>query len=200
MISIGLGAELCQSLVAAAWHLKDTVDATASTHFALVGGAVFGGFAALHYWFPKMTGRTMGETMARISFWTMVAGTLLAFVPLFLAGSDHDQVVDAYKFFGGEGLGAYNLISTIGVLILAIGIVLTLANAVLSRTNGPEAGHDPWGGDSLEWFALSPPEPHNFDVLPDVRSERPMRDIREAIAARTAGSGERGARESQPVA
>ena len=63
---------------------------------------------------------------------------------------------------------------------------MTLVNAILSRVNGAEAGHDPWGGDSLEWFALSPPEPHNFDVLPDVRSARPMRDIREAIAHRTA--------------
>ena len=81
MISIGLAAEISHSMVAVAWRLKDTVDATAATHFALVGGAVFGGFAMLHFWFPKMTGRTMGETLARISFWTMVLGTLLAFVP-----------------------------------------------------------------------------------------------------------------------
>ncbi len=67
--------------------------------------------------------------------------------------------------------------------MLAIGIVLVLVNAILSREGGARAGHDPWGGDSLEWFALSPPEPHNFDVLPDVRSDRPLRDIREAIAA-----------------
>src|SRR5207342_2343034 len=64
-ISIGLAAEIEHSMVAAAWRLHNTTDATAATHFALVGGAVFGGFAALHYWFPKMTGRTMGETMAR---------------------------------------------------------------------------------------------------------------------------------------
>ena len=55
-----------------------------------------------------------------------------------------------------------------------------------AASTAPAAGHDPWGGDTLEWFALSPPEPHNFDVLPDVRSARPMRDIREAIAHRTA--------------
>ena len=74
MISIGLAAEIAHSMVAVAWQPAATpTDATAATHFALVGGAVFGGFAALHYWFPKMTGRTMGETLARISFWTMVA-------------------------------------------------------------------------------------------------------------------------------
>ncbi|HWC09409.1 MAG TPA: cbb3-type cytochrome c oxidase subunit I, partial [Solirubrobacterales bacterium] len=177
----------------------NTTDATAATHFALVGGAVFGGFAALYYWFPKMTGRTMGESLARISFWTMVAGILLAFVPLFAAGSLEGQVVDAYKFFSGEGVGAYNLISSIGTLILAIGVILTIANAIASREGGPDAGHDPWGGDTLEWFTLSPPDPHNFDVLPDVRSPRPMRDIRLAIAARSARS-EGAARASQPVA
>jgi cytochrome c oxidase subunit 1 len=198
-ISIGLGAEIEQSMVAAAWEVKNTTDATAATHFALVGGAVFGGFAALHFWFPKMTGRTMGESLARISFWTMAVGILVAFVPLFFAGADQGQVIDAYKYFDHTGVNAYNLIASIGTLVLAIGIVLSLVNAILSRENGPEAGHDPWGGESLEWFALSPPEPHNFDVLPDVRSAQPMRDIREAIAHRSS-SPERPARESQPVA
>jgi heme/copper-type cytochrome/quinol oxidase subunit 1 len=199
MLSIGLAAELEQSLVAAAWELKNTTASTAATHFTLVGGAVFGGFAALHYWFPKMTGRTMGESLARISFWTMVSGILLAFVPLLFAGADHGEVVDAYKYFGGTGVSAWNLIASIGALVLAIGIVLTVINAISSRHNGPEAGHDPWGGDSLEWFALSPPDPHNFDVLPDVRGTRPMRDIRDAIAHRTR-SRERPAPRSQPVA
>ena len=199
MISIGLGSEICHSMVAAAWNLKNTTDSTAATHFALVGGAIFGGFAALYYWFPKMTGRTMGENLARFSFWTMVIGILLAFGPLFLAGGEDGQVIDAYKFFAGTGVDAYNLIASIGTLILAAGIVMTLVNGILSRSGGAAAGHDPWGGDSLEWFALSPPEPHNFDLLPDVRSARPMRDIREAIAHRSARS-EQPARASQPVA
>lgn len=197
-ISIGLAAEIEHSMVAVAWRLHNTVDATASTHFALVGGAVFGGFAALHYWFPKLTGRTMGETLARLSFWTMAVGILVTFVPLFLAGGEHGQIVDAYKFFSGTGVDAENLISTIGAFVLAIGIVLTIANAIVSRSGGARAGHDHWGGDSLEWFALSPPEPHNFDVLPDVRSDRPMRDIRAAIDRRTRRAEE--AREAQPVA
>jgi len=198
-ISIGLASEVSHSMVAVAWRLHNTVDATAATHFALVGGSVFGGFAALYYWYPKLTGRTMGETLARISFWTMAVGTLIAFVPLFLAGTDHDQVVDAYKFFSGTGVGTENLIATIGAFVLAIGILLTLANAIVSRSGGARAGHDQWGGDSLEWFALSPPEPHNFDVLPDVRSARPMQDVREAIAHSTARA-DAAPRETQPVA
>jgi len=198
-ISVGLASELSHSMVAAAWQLKNTTDATAATHFALVGGGVFGGFAALHYWFPKMTGRTMGETLARISFWTTALGLLLAFVPLFFAGGLEGQVIDAYKFYDGDGVNAYNLIASIGSFVLAIGIILTLVNAIQSRANGAEAGHDPWRGESLEWFALSPPDPHNFDVLPDVRSTHPMRDIRAAIANRTARR-EAPAPERQPVA
>jgi cytochrome c oxidase subunit 1 len=198
-ISIGLASEISHSLIAGAWRLQHTTDSTAATHFALVGGAVFGGFAALHWWFPKMTGRTMGESLARISFWTMALGTLLAFTPLFLAGGVEGQVIDAYKFFDATGVNAYNLIATIGAFVLGAGILMTLVNAILSRNAGPEAGHDPWGADSLEWLALSPPEPHNFDLLPDVRSARPMRDIREAVAHSTSRA-ERPAPQSQPVA
>ncbi|HET8814456.1 MAG TPA: cbb3-type cytochrome c oxidase subunit I [Solirubrobacterales bacterium] len=199
-ISVGLAAELCHSLVAAAWQLKNTTDATAATHFALIGGSVFGGFAALHYWFPKMTGRTMGESLGRISFWTILLGLLLGFVPLFFAGAHEGQVIDAYKYFDGGGVSGYNLVASIGVLILFVGILLVLVNAITSRGNGPEAGHDPWGGTTLEWFALSPPEAHNFDVLPDVRSAEPLRDIRVAIDHRTRRSDQAAARETQPVA
>jgi heme/copper-type cytochrome/quinol oxidase subunit 1 len=142
----------------------------------------------------------MGESLARISFWTILIGLLLGFVPLFFAGAGEGQVIDAYKYFDNTGVTAYNVIASIGVFVLFVGILLTILNAIFSRTNGPEAGHDPWGGDTLEWFTLSPPEPHNFDVLPDVRSPRPLRDIREAIGHRTRRSQEAAARESQPVA
>ncbi len=195
-ISVGLASEISHSMVALGWRLQHTTDSTAATHFALGGGAVLGGFAALHWWFPKMTGRTMGETLARFSFWTIALGLLLTFGPLFLAGGVEGQVIDAYKFFDGTDVSGYNLLATIGAFVLTAGILMTLANAILSREGGAPAGHDAWGGDSLEWFALSPPDPHNFDLLPDVRSPRPMRDIREAISRRSAAE----ARESQPVA
>src|ERR1700742_3880992 len=199
-ISLGLAAELQQSLVGAAFYLKNTTDSTAATHFALIGGAVFGGFAALHYWFPKMTGRTMGEQLGRLSFWTLSLGTLLTFVPMALAGWEEGQVADAYKFFNHTGVNFYNLLSSIGMLILLIGVILILTNAVASIKGGARAAHDPWKGSTLEWFALSPPPVHNFDVRPDVRTDRPLDDIRAAIAKRAEQTEERAARESQPVA
>jgi heme/copper-type cytochrome/quinol oxidase subunit 1 len=200
LLSVGLAAELQQSMVAAAWQLKNTTDATAATHFALIGGGIFGGFAALHYWYPKITGRLMGEYLARISFWILVVGVVLTFVPMFFAGQVSGQVVDAYKYFGGTGVSFWNFLSTIGAFVIFLGLLLELVNAITSRTGGAEAGHDPWGGSTLEWFTLSPPDPHNFDVLPDVRSDRPMDDIREAVARRTARREADAARERQPVA
>jgi heme/copper-type cytochrome/quinol oxidase subunit 1 len=200
MISLGLAAEMQQSLVGAAFYLKNTTASTAATSFALIGGGVFGGFAALHYWFPKITGRAMGEQLGRISFAVTALGTLLTFVPMALAGWEQDQVVDAYKFFNHTGVNFYNLLASIGVLILFIGITLILINAVASVKGGARAGHDPWGGDTLEWFTVSPPPVHNFDVQPDVRSARPLRDIRAAIAARAHEAEQRASRESQPVA
>ncbi len=197
MIVLGLAGELGHVSVAVAWQLQNTTDATASTHYALIGGALLGGLAALHYWFGKITGRTLGESLGRISFWTILIGLNVSFLPLVLAGLQ-GQVVDAYKYFAGTGVSDYNLIATIGAWVLALGIVLALTNVLLSLRSGVRAGHDPWGGTSLEWFALSPPPEHNFDVLPDVRGPEPLRDIRDAVERPSAPAHE--AAESQPVA
>ena len=142
----------------------------------------------------------MGEQLGRLSFWTLAAGSLLAFVPMALAGWEEDQVVDAYKFFNHTGVNFYNLLSSIGVLVLFFGVTLVLINAVASIKGGARAGHDPWKGDTLEWFTLSPPPVHNFDVQPDVRSDRPLQDIRAAVARRARDVEERAAAQSHSVA
>ncbi|MFA9399617.1 MAG: cbb3-type cytochrome c oxidase subunit I [Acidobacteriota bacterium] len=196
--SIGLIVEVSQSTIAVGSQLQHTYDAWAATHFALIGFAVFGGFAAISYWYPKMTGRQLNEDRSRISFRVMLAGTFIALVPLFGAGVE-GQVTDAYRFFSSQDLGIYNLIASIGTLILFIGVVLAIGNLLKSRTEEPVATPDPWRGASLEWLTLSPPEAHNFDVLPDVRSTQPMRDIREALERRDA-EAEEPAGDPQPVA
>jgi heme/copper-type cytochrome/quinol oxidase subunit 1 len=198
LASIGLAAEVAQSTIAVGTQLQHTYDAWAATHFALVGFAVFGGFAAVSYWYPKITGRMLNEDRAKISFGVMFAGTLIALLPLFGAGVE-GQVTDAYRYTGGEGYDVYNLISAVGTLILFIGIVLAIGNLIKSRTEERVALPDPYRGDTLEWLALSPPAAHNFDVLPDVRGTQPMRDIREALARRDAEAGAT-AEEPQPVA
>jgi heme/copper-type cytochrome/quinol oxidase subunit 1 len=183
-MSVGLAGELAQSVIPVGWLLGNSMAAWQDTHLALGGGALFGGFAGLYYWFPKFTGRTMGEGLGQISFWSMLVGLYLLTVPMFFAGLE-GQPVDVSEYFDGSGLFGWNLVASLGSFVLAVGILLTLINAAVSVRAGAGAGHDPWGGTTLEWFALSPPPEHNFDLVPDVRSSEPLLDIREAIRART---------------
>ena len=88
----------------------------------------------------------------------------------------------------------------LGAVVLAIGIVASLANAAISAGSGNRAGPDPWRGDTLEWLATSPPPPHNFDVVPDVRSDEPMRDVRDAVERRQAPDRTARAASGEPVA
>lgn len=179
----GLAGELMYSVVPVGWQLDNTTAAQASTAFVLVGGAVLGGFAAFHYWYPKITGRMMGEGLGRAAFWTILLGIHVYVWPMILAGLK-GQPVDIQRFYADLGLSGYNLVASIGAFILFIGIVIGAANAAYSYRNGRRTGHDPWAGATLEWFALSPPPLHNFDAVPDVRSPEPLRDIREAIRER----------------
>jgi heme/copper-type cytochrome/quinol oxidase subunit 1 len=194
-LSFGLILELIQSVIPVNWLLADTTASTAASGYVLVGGAVLGGLAGLHYWFPKMTGRVMGEGLGKSSATLIVVGAHVTFIPLFLAGVEGQQV-DIFKFFEASdainamSLNAYNLIATIGAFVLSLGVLLSIVNAYLSVKGGVRAGHDPWGGETLEWFATSPPPPHNFDVVPDVRSDEPLRDIREAVGRRDASRAE----------
>jgi heme/copper-type cytochrome/quinol oxidase subunit 1 len=203
-LSFGLILELIQSVIPVNWLLADTTASTAASGYVLVGGPVLAGFAALHYWFPKITGRVMGEALGRSSAVLIVLGAHLTFIPLFLAGLEGQQV-EIFKFFESSdainsmSLDAYNLIATIGAFVLSIGLVLSIVNAYASLKNGVRTGPDPWGGETLEWFATSPPPPHNFDVVPDVRSDEPLRDIREAVRRRDA-SRATSAETREPVA
>ena len=180
---IGLTGELAQSVIPVGWQVANTGVAWGDTHFALIGAGVLGGFAGLHYWFPKLSGRLMGESLARISFWTIVVGGLLLMVPTQIAGLE-GMPTDVSKFYADTGMSLANAIATIGSVIFAIGFLATMANAASSLTRGVEVGPDPWGGSTLEWFTLSPPPAHNFDLVPDVRSAEPLLDIREAIRSR----------------
>jgi heme/copper-type cytochrome/quinol oxidase subunit 1 len=204
-LSFGLAGELMHAVIPVNWLLADTADATAVTGYVFVGGPVLGGLAALYYWFPKITGRTMGEGLARFSLLLIIVGVHLTLIPMALAGLD-GQPVDVYKYFEVGSLDIYNLLTTIGAFVLVAGITVSLLNAYVSVRGGARAGHDPWHADTLEWLTLSPPPPHNFDVVPDVRSDEPLRDIREAVRQHEAAEPKREAEtsgepsETEPVA
>jgi heme/copper-type cytochrome/quinol oxidase subunit 1 len=183
-LTIGLAGELAYSVIPVGWQLGNTTAAQGDTIAVFVGGSVLAGFAGLHYWFPKLTGRLMGEGLGKSALALILVGLYVFELMAFFAGLK-GQPVDIYKFFGGSGLDGFNLVASIAAFVMAIGILLELANAAYSYGGGVRAGHDPWGGATLEWFALSPPPEHNFDAVPDVRSAEPLHDIRRAIQDRT---------------
>jgi cytochrome c oxidase subunit 1 len=159
------------------YHAHDSYILIAHFHFTLFGGTVFGLFAAIYFWFPKVTGRMLGEGLGRAQAILMFAGGLITFLPMFVLGQEGmpRQVADYAPFRGWETL---NLISTIGSFTIFVGLVLFLINVVRSLRGGAPAGPDPWEGQSLEWITPSPPPRHNFDGLPPVTSYAPLMDLR----------------------
>jgi cytochrome c oxidase subunit I len=167
------------------WQLHDTYFVVAHMHYVLFGGSVFGIFAGLYYWFPKMTGRLMSEGLGKLSFWIMFVGFNLTFLIQHSAGLS-GMPRRIYWYPESAGWEVFNLISTIGSFLLGIGVMITLVNAAISIRRGRRAGNDPWQANTLEWFTPSPPPENNFDVIPRVRSVEPMKDIRREILEREA--------------
>lgn len=179
----GLIGEMTQAVIPVGKLVAGTATAWADTHAAMIGAGVLGLFAGLYYWFPKITGRRMGETLGSISLGMIFLGALMLIIPMQMAGME-GMPSDVYKFYSDGALDALNVIASIGSFIFIIGFLLTMANAAVSYSRGVRTGPDPWGGSSLEWFAPSPPPTYNFDLVPDVRSAEPLDDIRKAIEER----------------
>lgn len=187
-MSFGLAGELSYSVIPVGWQLANTTASQGDTLYVLAGGAVFGGFAALHYWLPKMTGRGVGEGIPRAALVMMFTGLNLFALAMFFAGLEGQQV-DIFRYPEDVGLSTLNLVASLAAFLFVIGAFLELGSLAHSYRNGRATGHDPWGGATLEWFALSPPPPHNFDAVPDVRSSEPLLDIRDAVRRGTGGDG-----------
>jgi cytochrome c oxidase subunit 1 len=166
------------------WQVNETYFVVAHLHFVLMGGAVMTIFAAIYYWFPKMTGRMLGERLGRVSFALMFLGILTTFLIQHVIGLD-GMPRRVYEYDNVGHLELYNQISTVGAFIIALGVLTTIVNVTRSLKVGVVAGPDPWKGNTLEWFTTSPPPANNFDVIPRVRSAEPMKDIRREVERRS---------------
>ncbi len=158
------------------WQTTDSYFVVAHFHYVLFGGTFFAVLAATYYWYPKFTGRLLSARLGKWIFWLSIIGfNGTFFVQHFLGLMGMPRRVYTYPAL--PYWGSLNLISTIGAFILGFSVLLLLWDIFRSRRSGQLAGDNPWQAWTLEWATSSPPQEHNFDRVPPVRSRRPLWDL-----------------------
>ncbi|MGI8413601.1 MAG: cytochrome c oxidase subunit I [Solirubrobacteraceae bacterium] len=156
-------------------QVEDSYYIVAHFHFVIFGAAVFPILGGMYYWFPKLTGRMYYERVGKASFWLTFVGTMITFFPMHILGIQ-GMPRRIYTYPSGAGWTFLNALESVGAYLLASGLVLIVANLVTSYFKGEIVGENPFGGDTLEWAASSPPAPYNFAVIPTVSSAYAMWD------------------------
>ena len=146
---------------------QDTYFIIAHIHYVLFGGSIVALLAGVYYWFPKVTGRLMDETVGKINFWLMFIGMNIAFFPMHFLGLD-GMPRRIYTYDSDMGWNLWNLVSSIGALLVALSVLVFMINAIRSYKKGEVAGADPWDARTLEWSIPSPPPEYNFAQIPTV--------------------------------
>jgi len=159
------------------WQVSASYFVVAHFHYVLVGAIVFALFGAFYYWYPKMTGRMMSETLGKWHFWLFLIGFHLTFDFMHIPGL-LGMPRRIYTYDAARGWGMWNLIVSIGVIFQIIGVGCFVFNMVRSYFRGKIAGHDPWDAWTLEWAAPSPPPSYNFAIEPTIHSRRPLWDLK----------------------
>jgi cytochrome o ubiquinol oxidase subunit 1 len=172
--TVGGAAGVLMSIPAVDFQIHNSLFLVAHFHTMIIGGVIFGAFAALTYWFPKFTGFRLNEFLGKCAFWCWLGGFLLAFVPLYILGlMGATRRLDHYD--PSMGWQWLFIVAGLGILLILLGIgfqLLQVGYSIWDHKKHPKpAESDPWGGRTLEWATSSPPKEYNFAVIP-AASER----------------------------
>jgi cytochrome c oxidase subunit 1 len=152
----------------------DTYYIVAHFHYVIFGGAVLGLFSGLYYWWPKVFGRLLNEKWGKWNFWFMIIGMNMTFGPMHILGLQGQPRrmyvwTDERSGDGFFNLGFWNLVASLGTVVIILGVLFFFINVAVSRKN-PPAPADPWDARSVEWLTTNPPKEHNFDRTPTVHA------------------------------
>jgi cytochrome c oxidase subunit I len=159
------------------YQLTDSYFVVGHFHWVIIGGVLFGLFAGLYYWYPKVTGRMYSERLARWHFWLFLIGFFLTFGPMHIAGI-LGMPRRIFTYQADRPWQLWNVLTGIGALIQAPSYLIFAWNFLSSLFYGAPSGDDPWNAWTLEWASTSPPPVYNFETIPRVRSRRPLWDLK----------------------
>jgi cytochrome c oxidase subunit I+III len=153
----------------------DTFFVVAHLHYVLLGGGIMPLFGAFYFWFPKMTGRLLSQTLGKWHFWLFVIGVNVTFFPMHILGLE-GMPRRIYTYLAPTGWGPLNLVASIGAVTIATSVLLFVINVINSMRRAGDAGANPWSSSGLEWAIASPPPSYNFLYAPVVESRHPLWD------------------------
>jgi cytochrome c oxidase subunit 1 len=159
------------------FQVSDSYFVVGHFHWVLIGGTLFGVFAGIHYWFPKVTGRMLSERLAKWQFWLLLVGFILTFGPMHVSGI-LGMPRRIYTYGADRPWELLNQITTLGAFLQSPSYLIFVINIFWSLRYGKLAGPDPWDAWTLEWATTSPPPSYNFEQVPIVRSRRPLWDAK----------------------
>jgi cytochrome c oxidase subunit 1 len=166
------------------WQLGNSYFVVAHFHFVLVGAILYMIFAAFYYWYPKMFGRLLNETLGKWHFWLFTIGFHLTFDTMHIPGV-LGMPRRIYTYEADRGWGMWNMVETVGMVFQVAGLLCFVWNVIQAYRHGEEAGPDPWDAWTLEWATTSPPPAYNFAEDPVVHSRRPLWDLKHPEAPDT---------------
>jgi cytochrome c oxidase subunit I len=169
MFVIGGLSGVTHSIVPSDYQQTDTYYVVAHFHYVLFGGAIFGLFGGVYYWWPKVFGRRLGEGLGKTHFWIMLLGFNLTFGPMHVLGLQ-GMIRREYTYPASLGLTFWNQVASVGAFMIALSVLVFIVNVAVTSRRAKTNEGDPWDGRTIEWSTSSPPPEYNFAEIPQIRS------------------------------